>query len=78
MQRKNLGLHIISFPSGSWGFVGNVPASLALEQLDGSTPTEKQIENAKIAGARIAGLTTRSWPTKEAAEQALENYKQEN
>jgi hypothetical protein len=27
----NLGLHIIQFPSGRFGFVGNIPTTLGLE-----------------------------------------------
>ncbi len=29
MFGHNLGLHVIRFPSGRWGYVGNVPVSLA-------------------------------------------------
>jgi hypothetical protein len=28
---KNLGLHIIKFPSGRFGFVGSIPAALGYE-----------------------------------------------
>jgi len=29
MFGKSLGLHILHFPSGRWGYVGSVPVSLA-------------------------------------------------
>ena len=28
---KNLGLHVIQFPSKRWGFVGSIPAALGYE-----------------------------------------------
>lgn len=63
------------FRPGVWGFVGNVTPILALVTKDGQTPTPKQIENARQFGPRLAGVKTRTWPTKEAALLALQETK---
>lgn len=58
-------------PGGSWSFVGRVDARLAYVCKDGSEPTIKQLEGARICGPGLVGLKTRTWPTKEAAEAFL-------
>lgn len=60
----NLGLHVIQFPSGRWGFVGSVPPSLAFE----GSPEE--IAKALKFGPGFAKVTTRSWETEQAALEA--------
>lgn len=44
-----LGLHVINFPNGKWGYVGTVPDELYF--VDGAT--EKQISDAKRFGERF-------------------------
>ena len=63
-----LGLHVIQFPSGKWGFVGNVPSDLSYEQKDGTPATSEQISNIKQFGAGfVSGVRKRGWDTKEQA-----------
>ena len=62
--------HLIQFPSGRWGFAGQVPAVLAYIRKDGLPLTEKDVDNAAIAGPGIAGLKTRSWATEDEAKRA--------
>jgi hypothetical protein len=66
MARKTnqYGLHVIKYPSGRWGFVGNVPAALAFVTEDDLKPTEKQLADAAAYGPRLAGVKTRSWASK--------------
>lgn len=64
---SNYQLSLIQFPAGTWGFVGSVPMKLALVTKDGKTPTKKQFADANQVGAKMAGLKTRSWKTREAA-----------
>jgi hypothetical protein len=66
---------LIQFPSGRWGFVGRVPATLAYICKDGSTPSKQQFENAHIAGPHFAGLKARAWDTRSEAETALEEFR---
>lgn len=65
---------VIQYPSGNWGFVGDVPAVLAYTDKEGNTPTHAQLKKAHHMGPKFAGLQTRSWPTREAALEALENW----
>lgn len=46
---KGLGLHVMQFPTGKWGFVGSVPAEIYF--VDGST--QEQINNARQFGERF-------------------------
>lgn len=66
--------HVIRYPSGKYGFVGKVPASLAFEY-----ESEEDLKNAQQCGPGIAGkiaqregriFRTRTWDTEEAALQA--------
>ena len=61
------------YPTGRWGFVGSVRADLAYVQRDGSPATDEQIEKCQQFGPRLARLTTRTWPNKEAALESLAN-----
>jgi hypothetical protein len=56
------------FPSGSWGYVGQVDARLAYARADGSEPTAEDLERARRAGGpQYVGLRKRTWPTKQEA-----------
>ena len=65
---------VIQYPSGNWGFVGDVPAVLAYTDGDGNPPTARQLDIARHCGPGFASLKTRSWPTREAALLALEAW----
>jgi len=52
---------LTQFPSGRWGFTGNVRADLCYVQKDGSPATEIQLFNAAQFGPRLAGLKTRTF-----------------
>lgn len=58
----NLGLHVIQFPSGRYGYVGSVPADIYF--VDGAT--EKQIRDARQFGERF-GPKRRTFATREEA-----------
>lgn len=63
----NLGIHVIQFPSGKFGYVGTVPADIYF--VDGAT--EKQINDARSFGERF-GPKRRCFDTKaEAVELAV-------
>lgn len=63
--------NLFRFPSGNWGFRGLVSVSLCYIGKDGSEPTVKQLRTARSHGPRLAGLTTRTWATKQEALEAL-------
>ena len=63
---------LIPLPSVRWQYVGSVPAVLALRTEDNSEPTTEQIENARHAGPRIAGVKVRTFDTREDALRAAE------
>lgn len=71
IANAKLGIHVIQFLPGSWGYVGSVPARLAFVQANGMPATDEQIERARKFGPGIVGLQTRTWESKEAAEAAL-------
>jgi hypothetical protein len=57
---KNLGLHVIQFPSGKYGYVGTVPIDLAF--ID---PTPEQVNNLQF-GERF-GPKKRTFENKDLA-----------
>lgn len=71
------GLHVIKYPSGRYGFVGNVPKVLAFEG------SESDCEIARVHGAGLARkiaerngrtLTTRTWDVEAAAVACAESH----
>lgn len=69
----NLGLHLIQYPSGNWGFVGSVPAKLAWKRKDGKPMADEDWRTIKYCSApAMFGYIGCSWPTKEDAEKARE------
>lgn len=64
-------VHIVKSPTGRYYLAGCFPAALGLEQPDGSDVTPEQAACAAQCGPRIAGVRTRTWPTREAAVEAL-------
>lgn len=44
---NNLGLHVIKYPSGKYGYVGSVPAELAYVTTAGSTPSPRVLEEVR-------------------------------
>ena len=69
-MQGNLGLHVQKFPSGKYGFVGSVPASLLW------IGEAKDIEDARKFGAgllkRAGKIQTRVWNTADDAWKAAE------
>src|SRR5689334_5104619 len=58
----------IEFPSKRWGFVGQVPAVLSYEQLNGDPVTQEQFDDIRKFGpGLVRSCRRRSWPTREAA-----------
>ena len=58
---------LIGNPAGTFHFVGSVDARLGYTRRDGSEPSEQELRNAAQHGPRLAGLVTRTFPTREAA-----------
>jgi hypothetical protein len=67
-----LGLNVIKYPSGKWGFVGRVPSDLAWIKQDGSTPTPEECNEVAQASFRAMvckrlGIHTRTFTTEQEA-----------
>lgn len=60
-------------PTGSWSIAGTVPIDLAYESADGAPLTSDQIAACLHCGPGFARpkVETRTWPTQEAAQEAL-------
>ena len=65
-----LGLHVIEYPSGRFGFAGEVPARLAYVMNDGSPVSEEMYNNIRSFGIGLFGnrVKTLSFETREEAE----------
>jgi hypothetical protein len=67
-----LGLEVIKYPSGKFGFVGSVPTDLAWQMSDGSIVSEEiaaDIARASIRSyaMKAHGVSTRVFPSREDA-----------
>jgi hypothetical protein len=62
--------NVIQYPTGRWGFVGQVDSRLAYCCKDGSEATADQIQKAIQHGPGIVGLKSKTWETKELALEA--------
>ena len=78
LQSSSFGAHLTQFPSGKFGFTGQIPDELTFEA---SNP--KYIQDAKNHGAGLVAkvaaneggyLRTRTWATREAAQAAQDAY----
>lgn len=58
---------LIEHPNGRWSFVGRVDAKLAYRRVDGAPMTNADAEATRQFGPRLAGVTGRSWNTREEA-----------
>lgn len=59
---------ILRNPAGTFHFVGSgIPGELAYVSADGSPATETQLSNAAKFGPKLAGVKTRTFPTRAAA-----------
>ena len=67
-MRGALGLHIIKYPAGTYGFSGNVPLSLAYEG-----PAEDIEKGRKFGFGLVKTVRHLSWPTADSAWEAAEN-----
>jgi len=66
-ERAGLGLHVIQFPSGRFGFAGRVPLELAYRRADGSTPTEAEVADDLRLPGNFRALKARTFATAEEA-----------
>lgn len=64
----NLGLHVMQFPSGKWGFVGSVPIELSYEPYKGSYEEALKMVNASLARF----LKRKAWDSEAEARAAAE------
>lgn len=71
-----LGLHVIKYPSGLFGFVGRVPAVLAYRKTDGSVMSQKEYDEIAQFGPgspssmKARCIACRTWKTEEYAVEA--------
>lgn len=63
---------VIQYPSGRWGFAGKVQVDLAYTRADGSPLTDKDIENVRSFGPRLAHVKSVTFATEQQAIAALE------
>lgn len=73
----NLGLNVIRYPSGKYGFVGRVPADLAYVKQDGTTPTPEECKEIAQSGfpgmvCKKLGIKARGFETEQAARDAAQ------
>jgi len=66
------GTWLLKNPAGSFSFAGSVPVELSYEMKDGSPVTDEAAQKARDFGPRLAGVKTRTWPTREDALAAAE------
>jgi hypothetical protein len=64
----------VQAPTGVWYIAGTAPAALMLSQLDGSKVTAAQAKAAASVGPRMAGVKMRTFPTRDAAVEALRAF----
>lgn len=75
----NMGLNVIKYPSGKFGFVGRVPMELAYIKADGTTPSEsecKQIAESSNPAmvCKSFGIKTRVFDTEQEARDTARIY----
>lgn len=58
---KNLGLHIIKNPSGSYSFVGRVPVELGFTTKAGNTVSPEEVESQLRLPASYRTIKSRSF-----------------
>lgn len=72
LGQGGLGLHVIKYPSGTFGFTGSVPASLGYTNKDGSPLSADDEDEAMKemrysvpggVGGKYSKFKTRSWKT---------------
>ncbi len=68
---------LIEHKPGVWGFAGSVASELAYESKDGTPATAEQLANARSFGPALAGVRSKTWPTREAAIAAAKAIGQE-
>lgn len=72
LQRmRELPSHALIESNGRWRFVGRVNIEMAYCRKDGQPATVEDYANACRFGPRLAGMTTRTWDSEEAARAAL-------
>lgn len=71
----NLGLNVMRYPSGKFGFVGRVPSDLAYIKADGTAPTDNECREIAQSGfpamvCKRLAIQTRVFETEQAARDA--------
>lgn len=64
---RNLGLHLLENPNGTYSFVGSVPAKLAYVTKAGNFVTEQEVENQLMLPASYRTIKTRTFQSKDDA-----------
>lgn len=72
------GVHIIQYPTGKFGFIGSVPASLSYARIDGMPLTEDDVKKIKQFGPGLFRKTIKSvaFDTLAEAEAAWKAYEE--
>jgi hypothetical protein len=63
----DLGLHVMEYPTGRFGYVGSVPTTLAFTAPDGGPADPAEVEKACSFGQRFGKVKSRTFATKEEA-----------
>lgn len=64
---SNLGLNVMQYPSGKWGFVGRVPAQLAYTTADENILKEIAQSQSPAMTMKRYGVSKRVWESKASA-----------
>ena len=64
---RNLGLHLLENPNGTYSFVGSVPVKLAYVTKAGNFVTEQEVENQLMLPASYRTIKTRIFQSKDEA-----------
>ena len=66
-MNNRFGLHVIQYPSGTYGFVGSVPAQLAFVTKAGNAVTDAEVGSQLQLPASYRTIKSRSFVSADAA-----------
>jgi ABC-type lipoprotein export system ATPase subunit len=64
---KNIGLHLIQNPSGTFGFVGRVPCQLGFVTKNGNMVSAEEVESQLMLPASYRTIKSRSFVSEDEA-----------
>lgn len=66
---------ILQYPSGRYGLVGSVPGALAYTRVDGSVPTDQEIDDDLRLPGNYRRLKNRTYASREEAQEAIDSWR---